>query len=76
MKTRVYRVTRTGLYVLKVEEGRPPKIGTPLKGDNFYAKILDVIGPVAEPFLVVKPIKGKLEEGESVDLKAVVKRRR
>jgi len=75
VRVRVYRVTRTGIHVLKLEEGAVPKIGTTLLSGKFKAKVLDVIGPVTEPFVVAKPLRETLKEGEVVELKVPKKRR-
>jgi len=75
VRARVYKVTRTGIHVLKLEEGPLPKIGATLLSENFKAKVLDIIGPVSEPFIVAKPLRETLKEGDVLELK-VPKRRR
>ncbi len=68
MNARVYRRTRTGLYVLKLESGNVPKIGDVLVSGSVKLRVLDVIGPVTEPFLVTEPLGGELKEGSDVVL--------
>jgi len=70
METRVFTVTRTGLYVLRVLDiKRVPRIGETFRTENGASvKVLDVIGPVDEPFLVVKPQSSKAELKDVVKL--------
>ncbi|ABU81951.1 hypothetical protein [Ignicoccus hospitalis] len=56
MKFHVYKVTRTGIYVLKLEDKVLPRIGDKIKVDNKIMKVLDIIGPVQEPFVVAKAL--------------------
>ena len=70
MRAKLHSATRTGIYVLRTKGQNVPKIGEKLKAGKALVKVLDIIGPVQEPFLVVKPLKGNLE-GEEFELRPI-----
>jgi len=65
---------KTGVYVYRLKSKALPNIGDVLVGENFKVRVLDVIGPVTEPFLVVKPLRGS-KLPERVEAKVSSKRR-
>ena len=77
MEAQVFTVTRTGLYVLKLSDPRKvPKIGTLMQANDVRLKIVDVIGPIEEPFVVVKPISNERELKGSLKLLPVKRGRK
>ena len=55
MKIILHSSLKTGIRVYRLTSGPLPNIGDLVVGKNFKAKVLDVIGPIQEPFLVLKP---------------------
>ncbi len=70
MEVRLFTTTRTGLYVFKlVDPKRTPKIGMVMQTKNdIRLKVVDVIGPVSEPFIVMKPLSKGTELKDTLEL--------
>ncbi len=60
MKVILHSSLKTGVRVYKVTSGPLPNIGDVIVGKDFKAKVLDIIGPIHEPFLVVRPLAKNL----------------
>ncbi len=56
MKLLPYKETRTGLKVFKLEEATVPRIGQVIRVEDKRYKVLDVIGRVDTPFLLLKEL--------------------
>ncbi len=56
MKIILHSSLKTGVRVFRLTSGPLPNIGDLVIGKNFKARVLDIIGPIQEPFLVLKPL--------------------
>ncbi len=76
MKVVLHSSLKTGVRVYKVMSGPLPNIGDVIVGKDFKARVLDIIGPIHEPFLVVKPMVKELPAEADVKVSKGKKGRR
>ncbi len=61
MKVRVEKKLKTGVIVARLLDQRIPKIGMRFVYKGNRVRVLDVIGPVTSPYVVLYPEKGSIE---------------
>lgn len=61
MKVRVEKKLKTGVIVARLLDNRIPKIGAKFVYKGNRVRVLDVIGPVTSPYVVLYPEKGTIE---------------
>ena len=56
MNLEFYKETRTGLKVFRLKDYKVPRIGQVVKVDGKVFKVLDVIGRIDSPFVLLKEL--------------------
>ncbi len=61
LKVRVEKRLKTGVIVARLLDNRVPRIGSKFVYKGNRVRVLDVIGPVGSPYVVLYPEKGSIE---------------